>query len=201
MHKFEDFLWTVVEDGEVGGAGGTNAEDENQNTGEKDEGGKAKEKPTFSELLKDKEFSSEFDSRVSKAINTAVENAKQKWDEESKLTAEELAERALEDREKALNAKEQDIRYRESLAEVTTLLAENDLPKEFGELIVKGTNDEEDYVEVIRKLKGTWDEQLAEQLRASARQPDPRTKNNQLGNFKTETNSLKEFAEENRKIK
>ncbi len=50
---------------------------------------------TFDEILEDKNYQSEFDKRVSKAIETAVGNAKTKWEEDKKaekIEAEKLAE-------------------------------------------------------------------------------------------------------------
>ena len=50
---------------------------------------------TFDEILEDKEYQSEFDRRVNKAIDTAVKNAKTKWEADKKaekIEAEKLAE-------------------------------------------------------------------------------------------------------------
>lgn len=71
-------------DGE--GDGGTNANAPDNQTA--DNGGNAQtgtpQKPTFDDMLKDKDIQSEFDKRVSKALETA----KTKWQKDDNGTAE-----------------------------------------------------------------------------------------------------------------
>ena len=43
---------------------------------------------TFDEILTDKDYQAEFDRRVNKAIETATNNAKSKWEEEFKVKME-----------------------------------------------------------------------------------------------------------------
>ena len=61
----------------------TNTEGAAGDTGANSDGGN--DTPTFDDLLKDKKFQSEFDSRVSKALATA----RAKWEESAKEQADE----------------------------------------------------------------------------------------------------------------
>lgn len=81
---------------DTGGNGAdTNAEGAAGDTGANSDGGNTT--PTFDELLKDKKFQSEFDSRVSKALATArakwEESAKEQADEAKKLSSMNKEER------------------------------------------------------------------------------------------------------------
>ena len=73
----------------------TNAEGAAGDTDANSDGGNTT--PTFDELLKDKKFQSEFDSRVSKALATArakwEESAKEQADEAKKLSSMNKEER------------------------------------------------------------------------------------------------------------
>ena len=57
---------------------------------------------TFDEILTDKDYQAEFDRRVNKAIETATNNAKSKWEEEFKVKMEKERTEA----EKLANMKE-----------------------------------------------------------------------------------------------
>lgn len=110
---------------------GTPPEDEN----------KGAETQTFDDLLKDKNNQSEFDRRVSKALETA----KAKWAEEeaakleavkteaeklAKMNAEQKAEHERQKREKELADREALLTLRELRAEAAVTLSEKGLPKE-----------------------------------------------------------------------
>lgn len=97
--------------------------------------------PTFDDLLKDKNNQSEFDRRVSKALETA----KSKWAEEeaakleavkteaeklAKMNAEQKAEHERQKREKELADREATLTLRELRAEAAVTLSEKGLPKE-----------------------------------------------------------------------
>lgn len=97
--------------------------------------------PTFDDLLKDKNHQSEFDRRVSKALETA----KAKWAEEeaakleavkteaeklAKMNAEQKAEHERLKRDKELADREALLTLRELRAEAAGTLAEKGLPKE-----------------------------------------------------------------------
>ena len=80
--------------------------------------------PSLKELLKDKDFASELDQHVSKAITTA----KTKWDEDAKLTADELAKKKQAEAEAALTEREQKLAVRELRADMTAELVKRGLP-------------------------------------------------------------------------
>lgn len=58
-------------------------------TGEGDNNMEQETPLTFDEILTDKDYQAEFDKRVSKAIETATNNAKSKWEEEFKAKMEQ----------------------------------------------------------------------------------------------------------------
>ena len=80
--------------------------------------------PSFSELLKDKGFQSEFDKRVNSAITTA----KAKWDEEAKLSEAELAKKKQTEAEEKLSKREAELAARELRADMVTEIAKRGLP-------------------------------------------------------------------------
>ncbi len=80
--------------------------------------------PSLKELLKDKDFASEFDQHVSKAITTA----KTKWDEDAKLTADELAKKKQAEAETALNDREAKLAARELRADILAEIGKRGLP-------------------------------------------------------------------------
>jgi len=87
--------------------------------------------PTLKELLKDKDFASELDKHVGKAISTA----KAKWDEDAKLTAEELAKKQREEAETALKDREQALARRELKADIAVEISKRGLPAELIETV------------------------------------------------------------------
>lgn len=81
--------------------------------------------PSFSELLKtDKAFQSEFDKRVAGAIATA----KGKWDEDAKLSADDLAKKKQTEAENALKTREDALAARELKADMVTEIGKRELP-------------------------------------------------------------------------
>lgn len=102
-------------------------------------GGEVQEPMSFDDFLKGEGNQAEFDRRVQKAVNTAVNKAQQKWkimtddqvSEAEKLAAmtkEEKAEYLRQKQEKDLAAREANITKRELMAEAKNTLAEKNLP-------------------------------------------------------------------------
>lgn len=98
----------------------------------------------FDALLKEKEFQSEFDRRVSRALETA----RGKWAKETeeriqrecaaaekraRMTGEERMAHDFAEREAQLKAREQEIMRRELRAEAMRLLQERELPHELAD--------------------------------------------------------------------
>lgn len=95
----------------------------------------------FEELLKEKEFQSEFDRRVSRALETArgkweremeekIAQARVEEQERAQMSGEERMAHDLAEREAQLQAREQEIMRRELHAEALRLLQERGLPHE-----------------------------------------------------------------------
>lgn len=96
---------------------------------------------TFDDILKDKKYQSEFDKRVSKALETAktkweadkateLQNAKTEAEKLAKMNAEQKAKYEEEKRISKLEEREKAITIRELKAQAYETLAEKGLPKE-----------------------------------------------------------------------
>lgn len=101
---------------------------------------------SFEDVLKDKKYQSEFDKRVSKALETAkakwetdkateLENAKTEAEKLAKMNAEQKAKYAEEKRLVELEKREKDITTRELKAQAYETLAEKGLPKELVDIL------------------------------------------------------------------
>lgn len=121
---------------ESAGDGGASANVPDQTA---DNGGDAQDnasqKPTFDDMLKDKNMQSEFDKRVSKALETA----KTKWQRDAdeklseakkleKMNAEQKAEYQRKQTEEKLAKREAEVTKRELMAEAKVQLADKGLP-------------------------------------------------------------------------
>ena len=95
----------------------------------------------FDALLKEKDFQSEFDRRVSRALETArgkwvremnerIEQARAEAEARARMTGEERLAHDLAEREAQLEAREKEITGRELRAEAVRLLEERGLPRE-----------------------------------------------------------------------
>lgn len=98
--------------------------------------------PSFDELLKNKDYQSEFDKRVNKALETA----RAKWDEQkkaelteqeklAKMKADEKAQYEREKREQQLKEREAAITRRELTASAKETLIEKGLPPELAAVL------------------------------------------------------------------
>lgn len=119
-------------EGGEAGTGGENGEQQEQ---------------TFDDVLKgNKAYQSEFDKRVAKAQETALQNARQKWEADAKaqadeaaklakMKADEKAEYERQKREKELSDREAAITKRELHAEAVSQLVEQGLPASLADLL------------------------------------------------------------------
>lgn len=101
---------------------------------------------TFDDILKDKKYQSEFDKRVTKAIETAkgnweadyqtkIEEAKTEAEKLAKMNAEQKAEYEQNKRIEELDKREKEITTRELRAAAYETLASKDLPKELVDIL------------------------------------------------------------------
>lgn len=90
-------------------------------------------KGLFSEEELNKRVTSEVDRRVESGIQKGIETHKKKWEEEysqrAKLTAEELAQKELEDKLAQLNSKEKEILLKSNKIDAIYKLSEANVPK------------------------------------------------------------------------
>lgn len=121
-----------------GNGGGTGTDPEGKNEGNKP--------LSFDDFLKGEGNQAEFDRRVQKAVNTAVNNAQQKWqaladdklseaEKLAKMTKEEKAQYLQQKREKELSDREAAVTRKELMAEAKNTLAEKKLPVELSEVL------------------------------------------------------------------
>lgn len=100
----------------------------------------------FDELLKERDFQSEFDRRVSRALETArgkwaqetekrIERARAEAEAMARMSGEERMAHDLARREAALNEREGAIARRELRAEAARMLSERSLPPELAEAL------------------------------------------------------------------
>ena len=133
----------AAEDGAGGGTGGENANEEGNAT----QTGAAETKKTFDDILSDKEYQSEFDRRVAKALETA----KTKWDEGfekalgekiaeanklAKMSADEKAKFEREKQEEDYKKRLAEVTKRELKAEAREQLVRDGLPAELAETLI-----------------------------------------------------------------
>jgi len=133
------------------GGGSSNGESGTDTTGtEGTEAGKEGTDKTFDDVLKDKTYQSEFDKRISKALETAkskweadynskLETAKTEAEKLAKMNADEKAKYAEEKRIAELEKREKDISTRELKTQAYETLAEKgilgDTAKEITEVL------------------------------------------------------------------
>ena len=130
-------------DGAGGGDGGGTEPGGDETNTSKEEG-----KPkTLDEILKDGTYQAEFDRRMQKGIETALEKQRSKYEalmddklseaeKLAKMTKEEKAEYQSRKRERELADREAAITRRELMAEVKNTLAEKKMPVKLAELLV-----------------------------------------------------------------
>ena len=126
------------------------SEDDGMNGGGTEPGGEpngGQEEPkTFDDILKEGNYQSEFDRRVTKAINTAVSKERARLealhnaelteaDKLAKMTEEEKNEYKAQQREAEMKKREAAITKRELMAEAKEKLADKGLPMALAEII------------------------------------------------------------------
>ena len=103
--------------------------------------GEANPAQSFDELLQNRDFQSEFDRRISRALETArgkwaqeterkIDRAREEAERLARMSGEERMAHDFAQREAALNDREQQIVRRELRAEAARMLSERSLPME-----------------------------------------------------------------------
>lgn len=154
---------------------------------------------------------SEVDRRISKAVEsalnkqqekfnaekeTAIEEAKRKAEEYSKLTEREKAVKELEAREKKVKEEALALDQRKLLTDVEVDLKEKKLPLSFATALIT-LGDAEKIKEIVTDLKKDFDLSVAEQVKESLRQKTPE-ENNSIKRSLNNAKSITDFARENR---
>lgn len=97
-------------------------------------------KGLYTEEDLNKKVTSEVDRRVDSGIQKGLETQKKKWEDEfsakAKLTAEEIAQKEIEEARNTLTAKEKEILKKENLIEAKEMLSGAEIPKSHYEKII-----------------------------------------------------------------
>lgn len=132
---------------------------------------------------------SELDSFVGRAIEKALKNNDKKWEGKvadeikktqkqaetyAKMTADQRKEADLSAREQKIQAREQELNHQQLLNDVTADLTDKGLPTVFAESLAN-LGDNEAISKAVTEIKSAWDDSIAQQLKASARQNTPQT--------------------------
>lgn len=156
---------------------------------------------------------SELDSVINKSVQAALKNAKKEFDEKlekekekartnakdyANMTEEQKKEADLQARIDKLEAKEKELNDKELLTNIKVDLQEKELPASFAEMLLT-LQDNEKIKESIDIIKQQWDEQIAEAIKASARQKNPKDSTRNYGK-PSEGGSKKELFDKGRKI-
>lgn len=171
-------------DGDGAAAGGGNGDGTGEGGNGGAEGGSGNEPMSFDDFLKGEGNQAEFDRRIAKATQTAIKNAREKWELETddKLTeAEKLArmskEQKAEYKANKLQAELDEMKRKEAVAELTKtarkLLSDENInvPDELLTYIVgKDADETKTSVEAFKKL---FNETVSAELKKNARQETP----------------------------
>lgn len=139
----------------------------------------------FTEEDLQKKVTSEVDRRVESGIQKGLETKKQKWEREyserAKLTAEELAQKQLEEKMQELSGKEKEISRKANQIEARSILAEANIPKahyeKFIDLLVNDdaettTSNVQNFVDVFNSTKDDITNQIKSEY---SNVPKPKT--------------------------
>lgn len=173
-----------------------------------DDGGKGP--VSFDDFLGQEGNQAEFDKRVQAAVDAAVERAREAWEaatDDKVSEAEKLAKMTKEEREKYLQQKERRAFEAEKaafereklLVEVRKELQEQTLPLVFAESLVT-IADAKKIKDAIADIKKAWDAEIAEAVKAKARQSTPQ-EGGHVMDSRRGLSSIRKMANENRIIK
>lgn len=171
-------LQFFAEDGAGAAGNAANADGTAGTNGTAGTAGDESTPPTFDELLKkNKDYQSEFDKRISKALETAHT----KWDEQkkaeltekeklAKMKADEKAQYEREKQEKQLQEREAEITRRELMASAKETLIEKGLPPELAAVLNCTSADacKESLDAVETAFKAAVEKSVNEKLRSAA---------------------------------
>lgn len=132
---------------------------------------------------------SDFDSKVNKAVQSALDNQRKKADKETKdaiakalekeksyseMSEEERKVAELTDREAQLEKRASELEFKELLADISTDLASKELPVKFAETLAVAGDKEKSLVNVT-EFEKEFKSHVAEGVKKALRQSDPGT--------------------------
>lgn len=172
--------------------------------------GRKGDPPSFDAFLKQEGNKEEFEKRVRAAVSAAIVKEQKRWQSitDDKLSeAEKLAKMTKEEKDEYLRRKEReefeaekaDFEKEKLLIEVSKELQAQCLPTAFAKALVS-ISDAEKIKDAISEIKGTWDAEIAEAVKAKARQSTPPEGGNVMKGINGMA-SIRKMANENRIIK
>lgn len=205
-------LQLFADGGDGSGDGGDPGKEDGSEDAEEDDDKDAEDEDqlSFDELLKQKGNQEEFDRRVRAAVSTAIIKEQKRWKSmtDDKLSeAEKLAKMTKEEKDEYLRRKEReefeaekaDFEKEKLLVEVSKELQAQRLPTAFAKALVS-ISDAERIKDAISEIKETWDAEIAEAVKAKARQSTPPEGGNVVKGINGMA-SIRKMANENRIIK
>lgn len=149
---------------------------------------------------------SDVDREISKAVETAINNQRKKWEEEkqaeierakneaaeyAKMTQKEKEEAELKRKLEEIEKREQELNQRELLAQIKSDLQENELPTELAETFI-GLQDNEKIKANIKSVKELIDKEINNRVKERLRQDTPEES---VGEVKTDpfTEKLRKY--------
>lgn len=178
----KDLDWKLQRFAGGDGAGaGDNGDGNDPAVGGSGDGGN--ETLTFDDFLAREGNQAEFDRRIQKAVTTAVNNAREKWqaladdklseaEKLAKMTKDERAEYLREKERKAFEQEKEEFEREKLTVEVIKELQEQSLPIDFADALVY-IDDAEKIKETIKSIKEVWDAAITEAIKSKARQKTP----------------------------
>lgn len=172
--------------------------------------GSGDEPLSFDDFLKEEGNQTEFDRRVREAVSAAVGEAKKKWElitddkvseaeKLAKMTKEERAEYQQQKERRDFEAEKAEFEKEKLLVEVKKQLQEQSLPIAFADSLVN-ISDAKEIKDAITVIKEIWDMEIAEAIKAKARQNTPPEGGHSAGNSHSVA-GIREMAQKNRIIK
>ena len=200
--------------GDDGGTGGDEGADPGGDDNSDDDGSDSDDSDddltSFDDFLKQKGNQAEFDKRVQDAVNRAVNNARTQWksmtddkvseaEKLAKMTKEEWAEYLQQKEREDFEAEKAAFEREKLLVEIKKELQTQTLPIAFADSLVN-ISDAEKIKDAISGIKKTWDAEIAEAVKAKARQTTPPEGGHIVG-ARRGLSSIRKMASENRIIK
>lgn len=199
--KLKMNLQMFAENGEGAGTDKHSDEGGNNEGAGTDESKLPKTEDELQEII-DKSVESRLARQKAKAdaeIKAIKEKAKADAKRYADMTESEKAQAELEERIKEIEDREKELNNRELLTNIKSDLSAKGLPDAFADSLLV-IQDNEKIKTAIEEIKTAWDEQIAEEIKASVRQETPSTNSRSYAGKEKKSISKADFFNEGRKV-